>query len=140
MRNTNASKDSAANSSFLVLHSSLILVFEMADSRNHHRDAMFVAIVERKLILNGATRLNNCGHTFISGNLHTVREGEESVSPDPGKETAPVFSAFFLYRRSNTDENTGKRTDHLQCGFRTQYGCSLYHYAGRWNCPGKKVY
>ena len=51
----------------------------MADSRNHHRDAMFVAIVERKLILNGATRLNNCGHTFISGNLHTVREGEESV-------------------------------------------------------------
>ena len=51
----------------------------MTNSCGHHRDAMFVAIVERKLILDGTTRLNNCGHTFISGNLHTVGEGEESV-------------------------------------------------------------
>mgnify|MGYP001524057474 FL=1 len=69
----------AANSSFIIHNSSLILVFEMTNSCGHHRDAMFVAIVERKLILDGTTRLNNCGHTFISGNLHAVGEGEESV-------------------------------------------------------------
>ena len=33
----------------------------------------------------------------------------------------PVFSAFFLYRRSNTNADTGKRTDHLQCGSGDQY-------------------
>ena len=51
-----------------------------------------------------------------------------------------ILSAFFLYRRGAVYKDICKRTGHLQCGFRTQYGCSLYHYAVRWNCPGKKVY
>ena len=48
-------------------------------------------------------------------------ERKEDIGPCVGKETPPVFSSFFLYRRSNTDENTGKRTDHLQCGSGNQY-------------------
>ena len=67
----------------------------MTNSCGHHRDAMFVAIVERKLILDGTTRLNNCGHTFISGNLHTVGEGKESVGSHYG---AFRFLACVLYR------------------------------------------
>ena len=55
-------------------------------------------------------------------------------------ETPEVLFAFFLYRRSNTYQNTCERTDHLQCGLRDQYRCSLYHHAGRRNCPGKKIY
>ena len=51
MQNDSASKDSAANSLFFIHHSSLILVFKMTDSRSHHCDAMFVAIVERELVL-----------------------------------------------------------------------------------------
>ena len=49
-------------------------------------------------------------------------------------------SCVFLYKRGAAYKGTCKRTDHLQCGFRDQYGCSLYHYAVRWNCPGKKIY
>lgn len=85
----------ATNSSFIIHNSSLILVFEMTNSCGHHRDAMFVAIVERKLILDGTTRLNNCGHTFISGNLHAVGEGEKAsdaiTAPFRSK---PKFLAF----------------------------------------------
>ena len=65
---------------------------------------------------------------------------EKGICPDSGKETPEVFFAFFLYRRSNTYQNTCERTDHLQCGLRDQYRCSLYHHAGRRNCPGKKIY
>ena len=36
------------------------------------------------------------------------------------------FLKMCIRDRSNTDENTGKRTDHLQCGSGDQYGCSLY--------------
>ena len=62
------------------------------------------------------------------------------ISPDTGAKTQEIFSAFFLYRRCDTYEPPCQKTDHLQCGSGNQYGCSLYHYASRRNCPGKKVY
>ena len=81
-------------------------------------------------------RLNHTDMEYLRRNW----SGKEGIGPDAGKETPQVFSAFFLYRRSNTYENTGKRTDHLQCGLGDQYRCGLYHHAGRRNCPGKKIH
>ncbi len=65
-------------------------------------------------------------------------KGKKSIGPYVGKETPPVFPAFFLYRRSNTDENTGKRTDHLQCGSGDQYRCGLYYHALDGTVLGRK--
>jgi len=59
--------------------------------------------------------------TYRYGISSQELERKEDIGPCVGKETPPVFSSFFLYRRSNTDENTGKRTDHLQCGSGDQY-------------------
>ena len=89
-------------------------------------------------------RLNHTDMEYLrknwSGKKASAPTLEKGIGSCVGKETPPVFSAFFLYRRSNTDENTGKRTDHLQCGSGDQYRCSLYHHAGRRNCPGKKIH
>ena len=80
MRNTNASKDSAANSSFLVLHSSLILVFKVTEPCYHHCNVMFVAIIKREFILDASARLNYSLNAFITCNFHAIREGEESIA------------------------------------------------------------
>ena len=59
---------------------------------------------------------------------------------DLSKTTSEIFSPLFLYGRSYIIKNTCKGSAHLQCGSWNQYGCSLYHHAGRRNCPGEKVY
>ena len=66
--------------------------------------------------------------------------GEKGDKGDPGEKAQEIFSAFFLYRRCDTCENTSQRTDHLQCGSGAQYRCGLYHHALRRNCPGKKIH
>ena len=59
---------------------------------------------------------------------------------DLSKTTSEIFSPLFLYGRSYIIKNTCKGSDHLQCGSRDQYGCSLQYHAVRRNCPEPEIY
>ena len=41
---------------------------------------MLIAVLERKFVLDGTTRLNNGFDTFVSCYFHAVREGEECIT------------------------------------------------------------
>ena len=82
---------------------------------------------------------------MVPGQFKTYRYGISQKNWQGKKASAPYWkrdsvsiSCVFLYGRSDTYENTSRRTDHLQCGSGDQYRCSLYHYAVRWNCPGEE--
>ena len=66
--------------------------------------------------------------------------GKRAAAPVLEKRYRKYFLCFFLYRRSAAYKGTCKRTDHLQCGFRDQYGCSLYHHAAEMELSWKKIY
>ena len=66
--------------------------------------------------------------------------GKKGVCPYTGEKASQVFSALFLHRRNFSIKNRCEGTDDLQRGSGNQYGCGLYHSAGRRNCPGTKVY
>ena len=68
---------------------------EMTLSDEDHRDARFVAGVDRKLIADTPARLNDRRDSRFDALLHTVGEGKESVGSHYG---AFRFLACVLYR------------------------------------------
>ena len=45
----------------------------------HHGNVMLVAILNRQLVVDRSSRLNDCRDASLVGDLHTIREGEEGI-------------------------------------------------------------
>ena len=55
-------------------------MFEVSEACHNHCYSMLIAVLERKFVLDGTTRLNNGFDTFVSCYFHAVREGEECIT------------------------------------------------------------
>ena len=67
--------------------------------------------------------------------------GEKGICSTLEKRHQKYFLRF-LYRRSNTYQNTCERTDYLQCGLRinTDAVCTNTASCGQLNCLGEKIH
>ena len=55
-------------------------MFKVTETGGYHSNAMLIAIVERQLVLNASARLYNRRDALVTCYLHTIGEGEESIT------------------------------------------------------------
>jgi len=55
-------------------------MFKMSSARHHHRQSIFVAIINAQLIFDGTPWLNYTFNARFVRNLHTIREREEGIT------------------------------------------------------------
>ena len=54
-------------------------MFEVTDARLYHSYMMLVAVIHRELVVNRASRLDDCGDTRFAGSFDTVGGGEKCI-------------------------------------------------------------
>ena len=59
-------------------------MFKVTDTRLHHSQAMFVAIINGQLVVNRTSRLDNGSDTGLIGDLHTVGKREKRIRSHNG--------------------------------------------------------
>ena len=71
-------------------------MFEVSFTSNYHSYAVFVAVVHTLLVSDGSARMDNCFHTGLVCDLHTIREWEEGIRGHYGTFKREFEAAGFL--------------------------------------------
>ncbi len=59
-------------------------MFKMPSTCHHHRQSIFIAIINAQLVLDGASWLYHTFNACFVRNLHTIREWEEGITGHNG--------------------------------------------------------
>src|ERR1700744_4542616 len=73
-------------------------MFKVPHPRNHHRQLVLHAIIDRVLVPDGSTRLDKRGDPGGMCYLHTVVKGEESIAGEHGALQVEIKLTGLGYR------------------------------------------